>query len=76
MVLIGTSIHCLCLMICLQVGNQWQFLITFSLEDKGFRKGRNCYEVMREAKNVEVNEEDAEVDVQIRGDVDARTKGH
>ena len=30
---------------------------------------------MREAKNVEVNEEDAEVDVQIQGDVDARTKG-
>ena len=31
---------------------------------------------MREAEDVEVNEEVAEVDVQIRGDVGAGTKGH
>ena len=31
-------------MICLQLWNQWQFWITFSLEDKGFKEGRSCYE--------------------------------
>ena len=37
MILIGTSIHCLCVMICLQV---WPLGIIFSLEDKGSREGR------------------------------------
>ena len=37
MVLIGISIHCLCLIMCLQV---WQLWIIFSLVDKGSREGR------------------------------------
>ena len=34
MVLIGTSIHCICLMICIQGKNQWQWQWQF---------GRNCH---------------------------------
>ena len=44
MVLIGTSTHCLCLMICLQVGNQWQFerLILLKLHGSLFQISRRA----------------------------------